>query len=119
MLNYLSKWSYLISIFSFDFDKNYVPQLVEKLIHFSEENASEQYLVRGGKGLEIKVLIHQFDRIKTDSRWLPPCGAPPEGRPPGRLLSLALLGYRVAGGEQRRLRGRTFTVRSTDRSHLI
>ena len=96
-----------------------MPQLVEKLIHFSEENASEQYLVRGGKVLQIKVSIHQFERIKTNSRWLPPCGAPPEGRPPGRLLSLALLGYRVAGGEQRRLRGRTFTVRSTDRSHLI
>ena len=70
MLNYLSKWSYLISIFSFDFDKNYVPQLVEKLIHFSEENASEQYLVRGGKGLEIKVLIHQFDRLQVVTGYL-------------------------------------------------
>ena len=113
----LLKWSYLISIFSFD--NNDVPQLVEKIIHFSEEDASEQYLVRGGKVFEIKVSIHQFERIKTDSRWLPPCGAPPEGRPPARLLSLALLGYRVAGGEQRRLRGRTFTVRSTDMSRQV
>ena len=64
----LLKWSYLISIFSFD--NNDVPQLVEKIIHFSEEDASEQYLVRGGKVLEIKVSIHQFERIKTDSRWL-------------------------------------------------
>ena len=114
---FVKKWSYLISIFSFD--NNDVPQLVEKIIHFSEEDASEQYLVRGGKVLEIKVSIHQFERIKTDSRWLPPCGAPPEGRPPARLLSLALLGYRVAGGEQRRLRGRTFTVRSTDMSRQV
>ena len=73
---FLLKWSYLISIFSFD--NNSVPQLVEKLIHFSEENASEQYLVRGGKVLQIKVSIHQFEceRIKTDCMWLPPCGAP-------------------------------------------
>ena len=45
-----------------------MPQLVEKIIHFSEEDASEQYLVRGGKVLEIKVSIHQFERIKTDSK---------------------------------------------------
>ena len=96
-----------------------MPQLVEKLIYFSEEKASQQYLDTGGKVFKIKVSIHRFERIMTDSRWLPPCGAPPEGRPPARLLSLALLRYRVAGGEQRRLRGPTFTVRSTDRSDLL
>ena len=61
----LLKWSYLISIFSFD--KNCVPQLVEKFIHFSDENASEQYLFRGGKVLQMKVSIHQFERIKTSA----------------------------------------------------
>ena len=58
----LLKWSYLISIFSFD--NNDVPQLVEKIIHFSEEDASEQYLVRGGKVFEIKVSIHQFEGLR-------------------------------------------------------
>ena len=52
----LLEWSYIVYLISiFSFDNNYVPQLVEN--SSIREDASEQYLVRGGKDLEIKVSI--------------------------------------------------------------